>query len=198
MKKLKRSVLISAVVGSLFMTPLIALAATDTEDTIINAEIASVISITTSGTVNINVTPVGGGSQSSASDTVSVSTNNTAGYTLTLANADGTSSLVNGGNTITAHAGTQASPTALANNSWGYAVASVGGFDSDYTPALSNATSSASKWAGVPVSSSPNTLKDTSSTASDDVTTVWYSVKADTTKPNGTYTDTVTYTATTK
>ena len=136
-----------------------------------------------------------GGSQTSASDSLSVSTNNTSGYNLTLANNDTTTSLQSGANTIGAHSGTHASPTALANNSWGYAIPG-GNFDASYS-ALTNVTSSSTKWAGVPSSSSPNTLKTTASTASGDSTTVWYSVKADTTKPNGTYTDTVTYTATT-
>lgn len=171
-------------------------AVADTENTTINANLGSTISITTSSTVTINVTPVSGGSQSSASDTVTVATNNSSGYSLTLADSDANTSLVNGGNTISAHTGTQASPTALANNSWGYAVGGAGGFDASYS-ALSNVTSSASKWAGVPASGSANTLKTTSSTTSGDATTVWYSVKADTSKANGTYTDTVTYTATT-
>ncbi|MBW4062073.1 hypothetical protein HJC99_05875, partial [Candidatus Saccharibacteria bacterium] len=43
---------------------------------------------------------------------------------------------------------------------------------------------------------SPNTLKTTSGTASNDTTTVWYGVAADTTQPSGTYTNSVTYTAT--
>jgi len=40
-------------------------------------------------------------------------------------------------------------------------------------------------------------LADTSGTASNAVTTVWYGVAANTTQPSGTYTNTVTYTATT-
>jgi hypothetical protein len=176
-------------------SPMAVLAATDSDNTVINANLGSTISLTTSGTVTLNVTPVSGGSQTSASDSLSVSTNNTSGYNLTLANNDTTTSLQSGANTIGAHAGTHASPTALANNSWGYAIPG-GNFDASYS-ALTNVTSSSTKWAGVPSSSSPNTLKTTASTASGDSTTVWYSVKADTTKPNGTYTDTVTYTATT-
>lgn len=169
-----------------------------TEDTTINAAIGSTISITTSGTVSINVTPTASGSMSSQSDTVSVSTNNTAGYTLTIANNDTTTNLVNGGNTIAADAGTQASPTSsLTNNRWGYRVDGVGGFGAGATSAESNVASSAYSWAGVPSSASPNTLKNTSTTASGDVTTVWFGVKADTSKPNGTYTDSVVYSATT-
>lgn len=181
----------------IFIMPLGVSAATDTDNTTINATVASVITMTTSGSVGINITPVTGGAQSSASDTVTISTNNSAGFDLTLANSDATLTLTKGGDTIAAHAGTYASPTALANNSWGYAVGGLGTFDASYS-ALSNVTSSATKWAGVPASGSPQNIKSTSSTASGDTTTVWYSAKADPTKPNGSYTDTVTYTATTK
>lgn len=193
---IKKIVIGSVLVVATIATPMAAFAASDSKNTTINGVIASVISMTTSSTVTINVTPVSGGSQTSASDTVTVSTNNAAGYTLTLADSDATTTLVNGVNNIAAHTGTQATPTALANNSWGYAVAGAGGFDASYAT-LTNATSSSTKWAGVPATGSPNTLKATAATASGDATTVWYSVKADTTKPNGTYADIVTYTAST-
>ena len=182
--------------GSSTLAPAIVLASTASTNTTINANLGSTISVSSSGTVTINITPVAGGSQTSASDTVSVSTNNSSGYALTLADSDATTTLANGGNTIAAHAGTQASPTALANNSWGYHVDSIGGFGTGGA-VESNVTSSSIKYAGVPATGSPNTIKTTATTASGDTTTVWYGVKADTTNPNGTYTDTVTYTATT-
>ncbi len=193
---------ISLIIGGIGLSlgliiPLTAFAATDSQNTTINATIASVISLTTSGTVAIGVTPVSGGAQTSASDTVSVSTNNAAGYDLTLADSDATTTLVNGANTIAAHAGTQASPTALANNTWGYHVDSIGGFGTGGA-VETNVTSSTIKYAGVPATGSPNNIKSTATVASGDVTTVWYGVKADTSKPNGVYSDTVTYTATTK
>jgi len=94
---------------SVFIMPLGVSAATDTDNTTINATIASVITMTTSGSVGINITPVTGGAQSSASDTVTISTNNSAGFDLTLANSDATLTLTKGGDTIAAHAGTYAS-----------------------------------------------------------------------------------------
>lgn len=193
---------ISLIIGGIGLSlgliiPLTAYAATASQNTTINATIASVISLTTSGTVAIGVTPVAGGAQTSASDTVSVSTNNAAGYDLTLADSDATTTLVNGANTITAHTGTQAVPTALANNSWGYHVDTIGGFGSGGA-VETNVTTSTIKYAGVPATGSPNNIKSTATVASGDVTTVWYGVKADTSKPNGVYSDTVTYTATTK
>lgn len=180
------------------LSPVIASAAADTKNTTINAVVGSSISMTTSGTVTLNVTPTASGSMTSSSDTVSVSTNNGSGYNLTLADSDATTTLVSGGNSISADAGTQAAPSAsLTNNSWGYRVDGLGGFGAGPTSAESNIASSAYKWAGVPASGAANTLKTTAATASGDTTTVWYGVKVDTTKPNGTYSDIVTYTATT-
>lgn len=184
---------IVAVVG-VVLAPVAASAAT--ANTTVRATIGSTISITTSGTVVLNITPVSGGAQTSASDTVTVNTNNAAGYNLVLEDGDATTNLVNGGNTITAHAGTYASPTTLANNTWGYAVAALNNFDASYS-VFSNQTSHASIWAGMPASGSGQQIKNTGTTASNDVTTVWYSAKADTTKPNGNYDDVVLYTATT-
>lgn len=197
MKKNNIKKVISLVLlAGLASTPLTVFAATDSENTTINANLGSTISITTSGSVALNVTPVAGGSQTSASDTVSVSTNNSAGYTLTLADSDADTDLENGGNSIVAHAGTQASPTALANNRWGYRVDSIGGFNTGGA-VENNVTTSSITYAGVPATGAPNTIKTTAATASGDTTTVWYAVKADTSKPNGTYSDIVTYTATT-
>ncbi len=170
-------------------------AATDSDDTIVEVSIGSVISIATTGTVDLAITPVAGGAQTSDSGTVTVSTNNAAGYTLTIENDSANTSLLNGAETITAHAGTVASPTALANNTWGFAVAG-GNFDGSYS-ALNNVASSTTLWAGVPASGSPVTIKTTASTATDDETVVWFSAKADTTKPDGTYASTVTFTAAT-
>lgn len=187
-------VIFSAV--AVVLSPVAASAVSNSANTTVSATVNDVISISTSSTVSFTITPTSGGAVSSNSDTVTVSTNKAAGYTLTLADTDATSNLVSGSDTFTPHAGTQVSPTALANGKWGYAVASVGGFDASYSAETSN-NSSTSKWAGVPVTGSPNTLKTTSSTATNDTTTVWYAAKANTSQPSGTYTDSVTYTATT-
>ncbi len=179
-----------ASIAALIVAPVITSAATTT----INATIDSSITVSSTGTVAIALTPTAGGSVSSASDSVKVSTNSTAGYSLTLQDGDATTALTSGANTIAAHSGTFASPTALTGNSWGYAVAG-GSFDASYTAEGSNA-SSTSKWAGI--TSAPQELKNTSSTAVDDETVVWYGVRATSAQPNGTYTDSVTYTATAK
>lgn len=170
-------------------------AQSDTDTSEINANIGSTISITSTGTVNLGITPVAGGSQTSDSDTVTVATNNSTGFNLTLQNNDADTELKNGSDAIAAHSGTPAAPSALASNTWGYAVAGDN-FDVSYT-AFANQPTSTTLWAGVPANGAPVTLKNTTTPATpDDVTTVWYSAKADTTLPDGTYTDTVLYTAT--
>lgn len=189
------------VLGALLVLPLSRAGATSaTANTTIDAVLAAVISISSSGTVTLNVTPTGGGVQTIGSDSVSVSTNDTAGYTLQIADSDvANTNLVSGGNNIPASAGTQASPvTPMVVNTWGYCVSGIGGFGANCPSgnASNQAISGTNKYAGVPVSGSPNTIKTTATTASNDATTVWYAVAADTTQPSGTYSTTVTYTAT--
>ena len=183
--------------AGLVLVPAAANAAQQTSSTTVRTTIASTISLSTGPLVTMGVTPVAGGSQSSVSDTATVSTNNPTGYTLTLQDADATTTLTDGSNTIAASANTPAAPAALANNTWGFAVPALGSFDASYS-VLTNASSSASKWAGVPASGSPFTVYSHGTTASGVATTVWYSTKADTTKPAGDYNDGVVYTATTQ
>jgi hypothetical protein len=188
--------------GSLFAFALVSsstLAASAlTTSTTVSSVVSPVISLLTStGTVNVNVVPTGAGAQTLASDTVTVSTNDSAGYVLQLAETAASGSLVSGGNNITGSTGTQAVPIAMTVNTWGYRVDSVGGFGAGATTGQSStAISGTIKFAGVPATASPNTLKTTATTASNDVTTVWYGVAANTTQPSGTYTNSVTYTAT--
>ncbi|HEY4963346.1 MAG TPA: hypothetical protein VIH90_01485 [Candidatus Saccharimonadales bacterium] len=188
--------------GSLFAFALVSsstLAASAlTTSTTVSSVISPVISLLTSnGTVNVNVVPTGSGAQTVASDTVTVSTNDSAGYVLQLAETGASGNLVSGGNSITGSTGTQTTPAVMAVNTWGYRVDSLGGFGTGPTSGqTSTAISGTIKYAGVPATASPNTLKTTATTASNDVTTVWYGVAANTTQPSGTYTNSVTYTAT--
>jgi len=194
-KKYQSILLALALLFSTFALPAVAGAATT--NTTINSAISSVISVFTSnGTVTVNVTPTGAGAQTIASDTLTVSTNNSAGYTLQIADSDATTTLVSGGNNIAASSGTQASPAVQAVNTWGYRVDGVGGFGAGPTSAQNSAAIGARTFAGIPANSSPNTIKTTATTASNDTTTVWYGVAANTSQPTGTYSDTVTYTAT--
>jgi len=193
----KSQIALVAVMTFVGVVGLPTMAGAATTSTTINSAISSVISVFTSnGTVAANVTPTGGGAQTIASDTLTVSTNDTLGYTLQIADTDATTTLVSGGNTIPASAGSQASPIAQAVNTWGYRVDGVGGFGAGPTSGQNSAAIGSVTFAGMPASSSPNTIKTTSTTASNDTTTVWYGVAANTSQPTGTYSDSVTYTAT--
>jgi hypothetical protein len=190
MKKLLAPIII---VLAILFAPVVAGAATS--NTTVSTTIAAVISVTSSGTVSADVTPTVSGAQTTSSDTVSVTTNDSAGYTLKLEDADATTTLASGGNTITATSGTPASPVALTAGKWGWRIDSLAGFGSGPTSPLSSGVIGAVTYAAMPASGSPTTLKTTAATASADTTTVWYSVAANATQPTGVYTDTVTYTA---
>lgn len=197
MRKLSinRNIVAASVVTALGLAAVITPVVAQAADTTINSQIGSVVSLfTTSGTVDVNVTPTAAGAQTIAKDTVTVSTNGP-GYTLQLANKDTNTSLVSGSNTIQAATGTQAAPAALTAGQWGYRVDGVGGFGAGPTSATSSAALSNLTFAGVPASGSANTLKNTSTSATNDITSVWYSVAADTNQASGLYTDIVTYTA---
>jgi len=192
--KLSRGHFLVLASATFLLAPVVAGA--DTANTTISTTISAVISVfTTNGTVNANVLPSVSGAQTTSSDTVTISTNDTTGYTLKLEDANADTNLVSGANNIAATTGTQGSPVALTAGKWGYRVDSLGGFGAGPTSAGTSTAIGAVTYAGVPANGSPNTLKTTSSTATNDTTTVWYSVAADTTQPVGTYTDIVTYTA---
>jgi hypothetical protein len=188
------SIAAALAVGSVFIPTSYAV----TGNTTVNVNVGSAISISTSSNINLAITPSGSGSATSASDAVSVSTNNTTGYKLQLADADGANTLDgSGGNKINAATGTFAAPAALGVNTWGYRVDAVGTFGNGPTVAQNNTASLTGTWAKVPLSGANDTLKTTASTANNDITTVWYAANVNSTLPNGTYTDIVTYTATT-
>ena len=185
------SLLLVALMLSVYVVPANAVSTT------VSSSIGSVISLfTSSGTVNIDATPTTGGVQTINNDTITISSNNSSGYTLKLAETTGTSTLTSGGNTIPASSGTLASPVAQTVNTWGYRVDGIGGFGAGPTSSASNAAIGAIKFAAVPATGSPDTIKTTSSTASSDTTSVWYGVAVNTSTPTGTYTNSVTYTAT--
>jgi hypothetical protein len=167
-----------------------------TTPTTVSSAIGSIITLlTSSGTVTLDSTPTAGGVQTIASDTVTVSTNDAAGYTLKLNETAAASALVSGGNSIPATAGTFGTPIAEVANTWGYRVDSLGTFGAGPTTGAINAAIGAAKFAAVPATASPQTLKTTATTASSDVTTVWYGLAVSTATPSGTYTNSVTYTA---
>ena len=81
-------------------------------------------------------------------------------------------------------------------NEWGYRIDGALGFGAGPTSAITSQPSSSLTFAGVPLLGAPQEIKVTASGApSGDVTNVWYGIRADISKPSGTYTSTVTYTA---
>ena len=194
MKKIAKNTLLSSAILGLALLPLGETYAVGANTTI-NATIASVISIsnvatsTTSNTISLNLAPTAAGSDTqTANDVVSVSTNNATGYNLTLSMASSASnnSLISGANSIGATSGSFAAPAVLATNSWGYRVDSVGSFGTG-----------TQTFAFVPFGSA-DTIKTVNTPASADKTTITYGIKVDATKPTGTYSNQVTYTATAK
>jgi hypothetical protein len=188
-----------AVVG-LALVPTVHVDAVTVNPTI-QASVGKTITMTTtsqgtSNTVDLSLAPGASAVLTSASDVITVNTNDTAGYLLTLADADAVETLTSGANTIAASANTTGAPATLATNTWGFALPGAP-FDASYS-AESNATASTSKWAKIPSTGTPFQLKSTSAVASNDTTTVWYAAKIDSSKPSGTYTDQVVYTATAK
>lgn len=166
--------------------------------TSVNSSIGSIISVfTSSGTVAINATPTASGVQTINNDVVTVSTNNTAGYTLKLNETTAATDLIATGGTIPATSGTVAAPIALVANTWGFRVdsATIGGFGATTTTPANSAAIGAVKFAAVPTTAT--TIKATSATATNDTTNVWYGVAVNTATPSGSYTNSVTYTAVT-
>jgi hypothetical protein len=112
------------------------------------------ISIGSATSVAIDVTPTASGSCTIQKDAVAVSTDNSAGYSLSFADNSTNTALTNGQTNIPATTATQASPTSLTINHWGYRVDGVGGFGAGPTTAQSNVAISTAKFAGVPASNS--------------------------------------------
>jgi hypothetical protein len=182
-----------ALVGLVFVPTLQASAAADNDPTTITATIAPMITMTAGATVGFTLTPSTGVAESNGSNVVSVSTNNSTGYYLSIADQDATLTLTNGANTIAASANTYATPATLATNTWGYAIPG-GNFSAVYT-SQTDVTTSTLKYTGI--TASAQTIKTTATTATNDTTTVWYGAKVDTSKPTGAYTDSITFVATT-
>jgi hypothetical protein len=160
------------------------------------------ITLSTSTTVNLPITPVGGSTTcTTQSDSVGVLTDSSTGYTLTLGDSDTTTSLTGAshGGTIAASSGTPAAPSVLTANKWGYRVDGLSSMGSGPTSAGTNTAPLSLTFAGVESSSNTADTIATSSTAADPTVTtnVWYGACAAATLTADTYTDIVTYTAVT-
>lgn len=157
------------------------------------------ITLADSGLGSMAVIPSPTGACTVNSDTVSVTTDDTVGYNLTMTTSTTNNAMQNGGNSISASSGTAASPTTLAMNTWGYRVDGLSGFGSGPTSSESSGSVPGVSFAGVPASNQTATQVASSSSAANPAvnTTVWYGVCANATIPSGTYSATITYTAVT-
>lgn len=162
------------------------------------------ITLTTSGTVNINITPGASTTCTVQSDAVGVLTDSSTGYNLTLNDSDTNNNIV-GTTTATPIPAINALRTtsaALTANTWGYRIDDSGGalgttFGTGTTAQTNVAIGSLSinKFAKVPTSGSDQ-IATRSSAANPVVTTsVWYGICANLAVPADSYTDQVTYTA---
>lgn len=156
------------------------------------------ISLVSDANVAVNVTPTSSARCTVQSNSVTATTDSSTGYTVTVNNKD-TSTTLNGpsANTIASTPGTPASPAALAANTWGYRVDSIAGFGAGPTSATTNTAIPSLQFAATPSSvASGGVIRTTSTTDGSSIATpVWYGVCADASKPTGTYTDEIVYTA---
>lgn len=173
-------------------------ASAETSNTVITANIGSTISVQSTSNVALNINPTATQAKaSSGKATVTVSTNNATGYNLKIGMNGADRNLNKATDNITAHAGTLAAPTALANNTWGYRVENVGGFNAGNITPENNVNDLAGTFAGVPAQNAEDQIKNHNAAVQSNTTDVLFGAKVDATKPSGAYTGTVVFTATT-
>ncbi|MCL2037651.1 fibronectin type III domain-containing protein [Candidatus Saccharibacteria bacterium] len=137
---------------------------------------------------SISVTPTASGSFSSVSYAPSVETNT--GYQMTLSTSSAVTNLVKGGDVVAASTGTVGSPITLAADSWGFRIDGLGGFGAGPTLGSSNAAALPNSWAGVPPLASAATIA-TGAATSGQAVNIWFGLGASTSKPSGSYTQTL-------
>jgi hypothetical protein len=157
------------------------------------------ISLTSNGSISLDITPGIGTTCTVGSDTVSVLTDASTGYTLKIADSDTSNQLAGAtsGSNVAATSGTAALPSVLSANTWGYRVDGAGGFGAGPTNTQSNGSIPSVSFAAVPLSSgTADTIASTTSAADPaDDTTVWFGMCANTSLASDTYTDNIIYTA---
>lgn len=160
---------------------------------------ACTITLTSGGTTNVNVAPTTTGKCTVQSDTPSVLTDSSTGYSLTMTTSTTNNAMTGSSGSISASSGTSAAPTTLAMNTWGYRVDSVAGFGAGPTSAQSSGSVPGVSFAGVPPSNLAGTIVASSSGVANPAvsTTVWYGVCANSSVAAGSYSVVVTYTAVT-
>lgn len=158
------------------------------------------ITMSTSSPVSLNTSPTASGVYTIDNDQVTVTTNSTDGYILSLESdlgyPFGGSLIAPGWLTVPGVAGTPASPQTLSNNTWGFRVDDLGSFGSGPTSNIQNQSSSSLTFASVSLNGSPETIKtNITGSPSGEITNVWYGIKTTSSQQAGNYSATVVYTA---
>ena len=195
MKKIIKYTSIALTSAAIVALPVFS-AKAETANTVVNANIGSTISIQSTANVDLNINPTASNAKaSSGKATVTVSTNNAAGYTLKLGMNGADRDLKKASDSINPPTGTLNAPAALANNSWGYRVENAGGFGAGNMTVESNLNDLSGTFAGVPAQGADDQIKTNGTAVQSQQTDVLFGAKADSTKPSGTYTGTVVFTA---
>lgn len=178
------SFLVAFLLGSVLMIP----GESSAEDISTLSNDASLSVALTPEAMNLAVTPTPDGTLASDEMAIQVSTDHTAGYTLTLALAGTESSLYDStsGGEIQSTTAAMRDPNTLAVNTWGW-----------YPDSLANNTGNL--FSALPSNSDPYELKKTSAptSGSGDTTTISFGVNVDTTLPAGSYTNAIVISAVT-
>ncbi|MBR3323476.1 hypothetical protein IKG16_01150 [Candidatus Saccharibacteria bacterium] len=160
---------------------------TGTSDVNVSIEGAWTVSISSSSTLGVDITPTSSGNISTAVDNVNIYTNTPNGYQLYLNSTTGSTDIYNNNDTqqernhFTATSGTKSTPITLTSNTWGYSLAT-----NPTTFSKVEATSTAGD---------SLITTGTKTSGEGDNLDVTYGFNADTKLTPGTYTTNVTYTA---
>lgn len=157
------------------------------------------ITLTDTGTPTLTVVPTPTGVCSVQSDTVSVLTDSTTGYSLTMTTSTTNNAMQGSTTNLAASTGTSSAPTTLAVNTWGYRVDGLASFGTGPTTSQSSGSTPSVTFAGVPASNQSSTQVSYSTSPANPAqdTKVWYGVCANASIPVDTYSATVVYTAVT-
>jgi hypothetical protein len=157
------------------------------------------ITLTDTGVPTLTVAPTPAGVCTVQSDTVSVLTDSTTGYSLTMTTSTTNNAMQGASASLAASSGTASVPATLAINTWGYRVDGLAAFGSGPTTAQNSGSVPSVTFAGVPSSSQSATQVAYSTGPANPAqnTKAWYGVCADSSLPADTYSATVVYTAVT-
>lgn len=158
------------------------------------------ITLTSSASVTLDVTPVGGSTRCTvASDTVAVTTSSSTGYTVTVSTSDSSNQLASGsGGSIAATSSAASSAGTLETNTWGYRVDGRASFGAGPTASVNSGAVPAGSFAFVPTAGAADVIMTSpSATAGTDSSYVWYGICVDSLVASGSYADNIVYTAVT-